>query len=656
MHTQGVNMQMGHDTGSSAGQGRPSTSERAAAAPLRLAWAVSALALTLLAAAVVLLGAGVAKHGVQAEILVATVLVIAAALGLAGYVVHTVRVMRAQALAMAGAHDGLWEWNPVTKELRVGKRLLAILGYDADFLFDTHSWLELVHPDDRAGYNHAVAQHLKGHTDHFYFEYRVRAMSGEYRWIASRGLALRNRHGVSTLMAGSVSDITDSKAREQQVRELALVDQLTGLPNRRSLEHRLVSLLAESDRLERRVGVLFVDVDRFKDVNDSLGHSVGDQLLLELAQRLPRVLRSYDEVFRQGGDELIVLLPDLQLADEAALAAARLREAIAQPLTTQAADLFVTASIGIAIFPEDGRDADMLLRNADMAMYDAKAAGGNVARFFEDRMNERLRRRVSMESRLRRAVENGDFALHYQPQVECVGGRLVGAEALLRWYDGERSVPPDQFIPLAEETGLIEPLGEWVLDTAIRQASRWWRSYESAPRVGINLSARQFWRHSLHAGLLDRVLRFVVPSRLVELEITESVLLHPESGAIDDLRKLRENGFRVSLDDFGTGYSSLSYLRLLQLDSLKIDKSFIADMCDPEGRRGTQGGLAILHAIVAMARELSLEVVAEGVETAVQRELLADMGCDLMQGYLVSRPVPADEFEQRFLRAQLVAV
>lgn len=560
------------------------------------------------------------------------------------------RALRAHELAMSGAHDGIWEWNPITKELKVGSRLLAILGYTDDFLFDTHRWLALVHPEDRRIYNQAVARHLKGLTDYFYCEYRVRAHNGEYRWLAARGLALQDRRGVSRLMAGSVSDITEARNQEAQIRELALHDQLTGLPNRRSLDEWFPGMLAEASRLKRRVGVVFMDLDRFKNINDTLGHRAGDELLKAVARRLPLVLRAYDVVFRQGGDELIILLPALESADEAGPAACRILEAIGEPVRIEGLELRITASLGLAIFPDDGKDPETLLRNADIAMYEAKSAGGNELRFFEDRMNIRLHQRVSLESRLRRAVENGDFSLHYQPQVRCADGALVGAEALLRWTDCGRPIPPDQFIPLAEETGLIDPLGEWVLETAIAQAGRWHREHASAPRVAINLSIKQILRRDILQGLLDRISRASLAPSAIELEITESVLLNPEGSGIATLRNLRDAGLRLALDDFGTGYSSLSYLACLQLDVLKIDKSFIAALGAPDtATQQMRDGRAIVHAILAMAREMRLEVVAEGVETSAQHQRLRELGCDLCQGYLFSRPLPVEDFARQHL-------
>lgn len=578
--------------------------------------------------------------------------VLVGALSLAVLALLTMRrSLRAQALLMAGAHDGIFEWNPLSKELKVGQRLLAILGYSDNFLRDTHAWLEIVHPDDRAHYNLAVATHLKGLTDHFYCEYRVRALTGEYRWLAARGIALRNRKGIATQMAGSVSDITDRIQREQQIRDLALNDQLTGLPNRRSLMESLPAAIAEAERRAHQIGVIFIDLDRFKNVNDARGHLFGDALLVAITQRLPQVLRAYDLLLRHGGDELVVILTGLASRAEAASVAQRLLELISAPVAIEGADIRITASIGVALFPGDGQDADGLLGCADMAMYAAKAHGGNEVCFFENAMRERVSSRATMESRLRGAIENGDLILHFQPQCRFSDGALIGAEALVRWQDGDRMIAPDQFIALAEETGLIVPLGHWVIESAIGQLAQWTSVYPDALRVSINLSTRQFPRHAVEMDVLAAIARHGVRAGCIELEVTESVLLSPEGTALHALNALREAGCRIALDDFGTGYSSLSYLQLLEFDSLKIDKSFVANLTAAPTTRGARGGTAIVSAMIALAHRLGYEVVAEGVETIEQFNWLRAAGCELCQGYHYSRPLPATVFEQQFLAA-----
>ncbi|MFZ2854415.1 MAG: EAL domain-containing protein [Rhodocyclaceae bacterium] len=553
------------------------------------------------------------------------------------------RTRHAHDLAMQGAHDGFWSWDPRSKKLEVGKRLLNILGYDENFLPDTHAWLELVHPDDRDDYNRQVAAHLKGKTPYFYCEYRVRARNGDYCWIASRGMARRQQNGIAYLMAGSVSDITERKNRDEQIRFLAFHDYLTALPNRLLLAERLAKALQQAAENQQRIAVLFIDLDRFKDINDTLGHAVGDLLLQSVALRLGRVLDERYTLARQGGDEFIVLLPEI--SDEASVldVGQRLLGAISQPFQVQEHEFLIGASIGFSLYPDHGLEGGTLLRNADTAMYEAKSAGGNAVRRYTSQMNQRIQSRMAIEHRLRHAIEKGELELYYQPQIEISSGRLVGAEALLRWHVDDGFIAPEQFIPIAEETGLIIPIGEWVIDSAMAQVANWRRQFGKAPRLAINLSPRQFVGRQLASCILDGMTRWQLPTEAIELEITESILLNPDGESIGELRDLHGKGLRLSLDDFGTGYSSLSYLQRLPIDILKIDRSFITPL-------GSDQANAIVRAIIAMAHSLDLRVIAEGVETERQLSILRMLGCDIAQGYLYSQPLPAEAFVERMLR------
>lgn len=562
---------------------------------------------------------------------------------------HLHATFRAHGLAMRGAHDGLWSWDPVSKRLWVGDRLLAILGYSSNFLTDTHGWLALVHPDDRAGYNHAVAQHLKGETPFFYFEYRVCARDGSYRWIASRGEAVRNRRGRAVLMAGSVSDITERKQTEARIQYLAYHDQLTGLANRALLTDRLAQAIAIAQRGSHTgVAVLFIDIDRFKDVNDVHGHAVGDVLLVELARRLHACVRESDTLVRQGGDEFIMVLPAVVSAANVAPVVAKLLEAVRQPLMAGEVELCVSASVGVSLFPDDGDDAQTLLRNADTAMYDAKRSGGNMVRYYTRAMNDAVRARVAIESGLRQAIVRDELSLHFQPQLSIASGALVGCEALLRWRDGEgRCVPPDRFIPVAEASGQIVAIGDWVVGAALDQILAWRADGFVPPRVAINVSARQLAQPGFAARLLAALEARALAPEVLEVEVTESVFLHPDSAALGELRQLRRRGIRLALDDFGTGYSSLSYLGVLPFDTLKIDRSFVATIDAPDDARGD----AILKATIAMSRAFDMQVVAEGVERASQLAALQALSCDVCQGYLFSPPVAGAQFAECFLAA-----
>jgi len=550
---------------------------------------------------------------------------------------------RAYRLAMEAAHDGFWEWDPVSKRLNVGARLLEILGYSENFLPDTHAWLELVHPEDRAHYNRTVADHLKARTPFFYCEYRVRASNGEYRWIASRGIAVRDRRGIAYQMAGSVTDITERKQHEDEMRYLVEHDRLTGLANRFMLAERLAFAMSGEDGC----ALLFIDLDRFKDINDSLGHRLGDHLLQEVAARLRTVTRQEDTLVRQGGDEFIVLLPGLNDPVAAEAQAQRFLDQLNAPFVTDGNHLHVGASIGLSIYPNDAEDAEQLLRNADTAMYVAKGQGGGRVCRHTPLMKERVLQRASIEARLRLAIEQQAFELHYQPQFDTASGELLGAEALLRWRDGEQWIPPDRFISVAEETGLIVPLGDWVLEQAITCLAGWNRSSPRPLRMAINLSPRQFWNGKLLERVISVCARHGVAPAQIELEVTESMLLQAEGDHVDTLHAMRRHGFRLALDDFGTGYSSLSYLHRLPFNSLKIDRSFVMSLIDEEGNYA--GASALVPAIIAMAHNLGLEVVAEGVESEGQLLMLRALACDVHQGFLSGRPVCEADFRRQFM-------
>lgn len=558
---------------------------------------------------------------------------------------HLYVTFRAHDLAMREAHDGLWSWNPVSKELNVGQRLLGILGYTHNLVPDTRSWLELVHPDDRRHYNHAVALHLKGETPHFYCEYRVRASNGDYRWLASRGLALRSRRGVAYLMAGSVSDITGRKETEENARFLAHHDQLTGLANRLWLAEWLPRALSASRRSSQLVAVVFMDIDRFKDINDSLGHDIGDKLLKALAQRLRETVRDSDIVVRPGGDEFIIVLPGMVDVLHVHRITQKILDAVVQSLEIDGNTLCVTASMGVTFYPDDGLSPEILLRNADVAMYQAKAAGGNGIRLYTLQMNQTFQRRVQLEAGLRRAIEKKQLQLFLQPQLDIVTQSLAGCEALLRWQDDEGSfIAPDQFIPVAESSGLIVPIGDWVVDRAITLLSQWRQAGLMMPRLAINISPRQLWVAGLSHRLLEKMAAASLSPSLLEVEITESVFIGNNEDLLSELRQLAAAGIKLALDDFGTGYSSLSYLKQLPFDTLKIDRGFVMTL---EAGRG--GGEPIVVAIIAMAKALGMQVVAEGVENKTQLDHLARLHCDLAQGYLFSPALPADLFAERYL-------
>jgi len=478
---------------------------------------------------------------------------------------------------------------------------------------------------------------------------RIDAGGEEQEWIwsfedvtAEREAEARVQQALDALerkVAERTAELEDAKARAQH---LAGHDALTGLPNRRVLEDRLSQALALSYRNRQQTAVMFIDLDRFKTINDSLGHSVGDALLREVAQRLVKQLRVGDSICRIGGDEFVVVLPEVKRSSDVASVAQKVIDQLSNPVLIEERELVVTPSIGISVFPDDGRDAETLIRNADAAMYHAKEMGRANYQFFTEQMNLSASRRLALESDLRRALGRDQLRVHYQPIVEAKSGQVVAHEALVRWQNPHRGlVGPAEFIQVAEETGLILKIGEWVL----REACRWatFIGAERGLQVSVNLSPRQFKDPKL-VQLVAKALRDSgLPARLLELEITESTAMQHTDTALSTLSRLKELGVSIAIDDFGTGYSSLAYLKRFPVDKVKIDRAFVADVPGDED----QG--AIVAAIVALAHALEIKVIAEGVETAMQREFLRNCGCDFLQGYLTGRPLDADSAAKEYL-------
>jgi diguanylate cyclase (GGDEF)-like protein/PAS domain S-box-containing protein len=504
---------------------------------------------------------------------------------------------------------------------------------------DWRAWLDAVHEDDR--------EMLRARMDdlslsELEFEFRVCPPGREMRYVHMRVYVVRDGAGRHVRRAGVIQDITERKAQEARIEHLAYHDSLTGLPNRAMLMDRLGRALSQAQRLAQQVAVLFIDLDRFKLVNDSLGHAVGDQLLQEIARRLRATLRDNDTVARVGGDEFQVVVCNVAGATDAARIAEKLMRVLGEPFVLEGQELHVTASLGLSLFPRDGGSGELLLKYADIALYEAKGEGRNAYRFFSPEMNAQAHGRLRLENDLRRAVERHELELHYQPQLDLATGEVCAVEALVRWRHPVRGlVLPNAFIPMAEETGLVLGIGEWVLNEACRQVAQWQRDGLADNlwplRVAVNISARQLQRPGLDGAVRRALSLSGLPADCLELEITESSVMLDPLHAQSVLQSLRELGVQLSIDDFGTGYSSLAYLKRLPLDRLKIDRSFIG------GIPTDSDDAAIVETIIVMTHKLGLRVIAEGVETLEQQLQLVRQGCDEMQGFLLAHPVPADE-------------
>ena len=557
------------------------------------------------------------------------------------------------ALAAAGANDGLWDWDLARGTVYFSARWKSLLGFtDAQIGADPEEWFGRVHADDRSVLRADLEKHLQGTSEHFQAEYRIRHRDERHRWMLCRGLAVRDGTGAAIRIAGSQTDITERRVAEDQLRHDAFHDGLTGLPNRALMMDRLANCLLRARRNPLyRFAVLFADLDRFKLINDSLGHAAGDQLLVAISQRLVQSVRATDsvtqlehgDVSRLGGDEFVVLLDGLRSDVDVLRVVTRLQDALAEPFLIEGRQVYSGMSVGVAPGRADYDRPEDILRDADIALHQAKSNARGSCAFFDATMHASAMSRWWLENALRGAIERKELRLVYQPIVSIHTGELRELEALLRWQHPERgAISPAEFIPIAEETGLIGPIGEWVLRAAVEQISVWGPELQALPdlSVAVNVSGKQLSQARLGdmvMGLLSE--KGVAPHRL-RLEVTESALL--EKGISSKmLARLVELDLKLHLDDFGTGYSSLSYLHQLPVDALKIDRSFVNSMM------GDATSLSIVHSIVALAHTLGAQVIAEGVETREQLEQLRQLDCDLAQGYYFNRPLEVDRATAR---------
>ena len=541
--------------------------------------------------------------------------------------------------ALESARLALWEVDVSSGKVHLSEGWAEMIGAPPG---ETHTTvaglLDLTHPDDRAAILKVAADAVAGEGEGYDSEHRIRRRDGEWIWVLDRGrVTERDPSGRALRIAGTNVEVTERKRTEQRLHYLATRDALTDLTNRSLFGDGLQKAIDEAERSAGRVALISVGLDRFTSINDSLGQHVGDLVLRSVAERLTAAVGGEITVARPGGDEFLLLMPRIQSPDEAADCVEKILAAISRPVSVEGRNLVVTASIGIALYPDDGDSAGLLLRNADIALHSAKDAGRNNIQFFTERMNIAARSRMEMEEALRHGLERDEFVVHYQPQVELATGALIGFEALVRWQHPELGMMlPGDFIPIAESTGLIVPLGERVLKTACSHAAHWRDPAGEPLCVAVNVSARQF----RHKGFVEAVRGALVSAKLhprfLELEITENSIIEHGAETTSTLEAIGRLGVQLAIDDFGTGYSSLSYLKRLPIDTVKIDQSFVADLPgDPDAG-------AIVGAIIALAHNLGLKVLAEGVETEQQCAYLREHGCDRAQGYFFGRPQPPE--------------
>jgi len=520
----------------------------------------------------------------------------------------------------------------------VSKAYEQIWGLYVEALYaDKRDWFKYVHPEDQPRLMLRMEQFRMGGLDE---RFRVQRPDGQLRWLHVRNFPVRNEAEQIVSIGGVASDITGQVAEARQLPFFAHFDTLTALPNQLMYYDQAGRLLAFAKRNQTPLGIMVIDMDRFHEVNQTLGHLCGDELLRQIAGRLSGSLRGSDVLGRLGGDVFGVLLPDMADREQAANVARRVVETLALPIRVEGQEVFATASIGTAFYPQDGKDIHELVSNAETAMRHAKVLGRNGYQFYSSAMQEEVRERMFLETDLRNAVIRQEFVLQYQPKVSCASGRIVGAEALIRWNHPRRGlVPPDQFIPLLEETGLIVSVGRWILDAACCQALLWQQAGFELPSVSVNLSARQLQSDTLLDDVAGSLAHSGLPPACLDLEITESMLMQNAEEAIHTLNGLKATGVTISLDDFGTGYSSLAYLKRFPIDAVKVDRSFVRDIV------ADSDDASITRAVITMAHHLKLKVVAEGVETAEQLAMLISHQCDVIQGYFFSRPLSVEAME-----------
>jgi len=553
--------------------------------------------------------------------------------------------------ALESAGHGVWDWDIGQGRHFFSRGWCEMLGQPR---VDDPSRARdrLIHPQDWPDAKARVAEALASHEGSYQSEHRMRHADGRTLWVLERGrIVERDDDGRPLRLVATLEDVTSRRQAAEQIEYMATHDALTGLPNRTLLADRIERAISSARRESHKVAVIFMDLDHFKQVNDTLGHRIGDLLLIAVAGRLMPHLREADTVSRQGGDEFVILLPELHEAADAATVCDKLLKELEEPVQFDGHELRISASMGVALYPDDGPDREALLQKADVALYRVKDSGRRAYRFFSSEMNAELSDRIDLESRLAGALASGHLELWYQPQFDMASGDLSGAEALMRWFEPDgTSVPPGRFIPIAEQFGHIHELGEYALRSACAEARRWSSELGAELPVAVNLSAAQFKRPGLTEMVAQILAETGLNPHLLVLEITESVIMEDEDLTKQTLRALAATGARLAIDDFGTGYSSLAYLKRFPVHHLKIDRAFIKDLGrDPDDE-------VIVRTIVQLGHSLGLQIVAEGVETDQQADILQRHGCEFVQGFLYGHPESAESFRRRLCSGNCVDV
>lgn len=544
-----------------------------------------------------------------------------------------------------GARAGTWEWNVQTGACMFNERWASMLGYTSAELgpMTVDSWKKLMHPEDLQQATEKLEQHFAGHTENYENDHRMRHKQERWIWVTSRGrLISRTEQNQPLLMRGTHIDITEKKTADELIWQQANFDNLTQLPNRHLFNARLERAILEAGKEHGKLALISIDLDRFKEVNDSLGHSKGDDLLVAAGKRIQSCVRQSDTVARLGGDEFAIIIPQLADREQLQQIAENLLENLSKPYVLAEERVYISASVGISVYPDDAHDSGEIMRHADQAMYESKNKGRNRSMFFTQSMQDSAMQRMQLARDIRLAIEHNELLDYYQPIIELATGKVEKAEALLRWqHPLQGMISPAVFIPVAEEIGAIVELGDWIFRRAAENAVKWQAIVGEHFSVSINKSPVQFQANTFeHSDWLDYLHTLGLTGRNIVVEITEGLLFNPERSIQDKLLNFRDAGIQVAIDDFGTGFSSLSYLNRFDIDYLKIDQSFTSQLA------ANNQSYALCEAIIVMAHKLGLKVIAEGVETSLQRDLLLEIKCDFAQGYLYSPPVPAADFER----------